>query len=165
MARSTATPTALRGRWLAAVTRRTFSPESYALLIEPAIADLQLEASAGTPARIESYAAVWTGIVAACDDGLLRRARALASDNDLLTITGLVLVLAVHSAWMIVLLLGLDGRVNLRRMAVAALTSASAPAVVAALSVVAAYVLYAAASSLWVGPPIARASITGQALE
>ncbi len=165
MARSTATPRALRGRWLAAATRRTFSRESYALLIEPAIADLQLEASAGTAARLGSYAAVWIGIVAACDHGMLRRARAMASDNDLLTITGLVLVHAMHSAWMIVLLLGLDGRVNLRRMAVAALTSAFAPAMVAAFSVMAAYMLYAAVSSIWVGPPVPRASITGQALE
>jgi len=146
------------------VTRRTFSRQSYALLIEPAIADLQIEDSR-TAARIESYAAVWIGIVAACDDGLLRRARAMASENDLLTITGLILVHAMHSAWMIVLLLGLDGRVNLRRVAVTALTSAFAPAVVAALSVVAVYALYTVTSSLWAGPPIARASITGQALE
>ena len=34
---------ALRGRWMAAAARRLFSPESFALLVEPAIADLQVD--------------------------------------------------------------------------------------------------------------------------
>ena len=38
-------PPALRGRWMAAASRRLFSPESFSLLVEPAIADLQIENS------------------------------------------------------------------------------------------------------------------------
>ena len=34
---------ALRGRWLAAAGRHVFSPESFERLVEPALADLQLE--------------------------------------------------------------------------------------------------------------------------
>jgi len=130
---------ALRGRWIAAASRRLFSPESFALLVEPAIADLQFENSGRLAERVDAYRTVWIGMAAACDDGLARRARAFVRENELLTLTGLVLLHAAHSAWMVVLLLGLDGRVHLKRMLAAGLAEIPTPGVLAVSSVIALY--------------------------
>lgn len=132
-------PPALRGRWMAAASRRLFSPESFALLVEPAIADLQIENSGRLAERVDAYRTVWIGMVAACDDGVARRARAFVRENELLTLTGLVLLHAAHSAWMVVLLLGLDGRVHLKRLLAAGLAEIPTPGVLAVSSVIALY--------------------------
>jgi hypothetical protein len=131
---------AVRGRWIAAASRRLFAPESFALLVAPAIADLQVENSGRLSERLDAYRTVWVGMAAACDDGIARRARAFVRENELLTLTGLALLHAAHSAWMIVLLLGLDGRVHLGRMLAGGLAVLPTPGVLAATSVV---VLYA----------------------
>ena len=136
-ARGIRTP-ALRGRWIAAASRRFFSPESFALLVEPAIADLQLEDN-GRLARMDAYRTVWIGMAAACDAGIARRARAFVRENELVTLTALALLHAVHSIWMIVLLLGLDGRVRVGRMISDGLAELPTPGVLAAVSVVALY--------------------------
>ena len=141
-------PAALRGRWMAAASRRLFSPESFALLVEPAIADLQRENSGRLADRMDAYRTVWIGMGAACDDGVARRARVFVRDNELLTLTGLVLLHAAHSAWMIVLLLGLDGRVHVGRLLAAGLSEIPTPGVLAAASVVALYAGRAAATWL-----------------
>lgn len=130
---------ALRGQWMAAAARRVFSPESFALLVEPAIADLQLEDSGRLSARLDAYRTVWIGMAAACDDGVARRARAFVRDNELATLTGLVLLHAAHSAWMVVLLLGLDGRVHLGRILSTRLSELPMPGVLAAASAAALY--------------------------
>ena len=67
----------MRGRWMEAASRRLFSAESFALLVEPAIADLQLEDSPRLAARVDAYRTVWIGMAAACDAGIARRGRAL----------------------------------------------------------------------------------------
>ena len=131
------TPT-LRGRWLIAVSRRLFSAESFALLIEPAIADLQLETS-GLAARLDAYRTVWIGMAAAFDDGVAHRARTFVRDNELVTLSALVLLHAAHSAWMVVLLLGLDGRVHLKRLISTGFAELPTPGVLALASVVALY--------------------------
>ena len=130
---------ALRGRWMAAAARRMFSPESFALLVEPAIADLQLETGGGLTARIDAYRTVWIGMAAACDTGIACRARTFVRDNELVTLTGLVLLHAAHSLWMVVLLLGLDGRVHLGRVISARVAEMPAPGFLAAASVLALY--------------------------
>ena len=92
---------ALRGRWMAAASRRLFSPESFALLVEPAIADLQIENSGRLARR------GWTP-TARSGSGWGRPATTASRaardvfvrDNELLTLTGLVLLHAAHSAWM-----------------------------------------------------------------
>ena len=132
-------PPALRGRWMAAASRRLFSPESFALLVEPAIADLQIENSGRLAGRVDAYRTVWIGMVAACDDGVARRARAFVRENELLTLMGLALLHAAHSAWMVVLLLGLDGRVHLKRMLASGLAELPTPGVLAVSSVIALY--------------------------
>jgi hypothetical protein len=124
---------------MAAASRRLFSPESFALLVEPAIADLQLENSGRLADRMDAYRTVWIGMGAACDGGIARRARVFVRDNELLSLTGLALLHAAHSAWMIVLLLGLDGRVHLGRLLAAGLSGIPTPGVLAASSVVALY--------------------------
>jgi len=128
-----------RGRWMAAAARRLFSPESFSLLVEPAIADLQIENSGRLAERIDAYRTVWVGMAAACDDGIARRGRAIVRENELVTLAGLTLLHAAHSAWMIVLLLGLDGRVHLGSMLAAGLAGIPTPGVLAASSVVALY--------------------------
>src|SRR5262245_4784573 len=129
----------MRGQWMEAASRRLFSPESFALLVEPAIADLQLEDSGRLGGRMDAYRTVWIGMAAACDDGVARRARAFVRDNELVTLTGLALLHAAHSAWMIVLLLGLDGRVHLKRILAAGLAEIPTPGVLALSSVIALY--------------------------
>lgn len=130
----------MRGQWLAAAARRLFSPESFALLVEPAIADLQIEDCRRLSARMDAYRTVWIGMAAACDDGVARRARSFVRDNELATLTGLVLLHAAHSAWMMVLLLGLDGRWrHAGKTIVAGLSGSWQPGVLAASSVIALY--------------------------
>ena len=138
MARAPRPPT-VRGRWMAAASRRLFSAESFSLLVEPAIADLQIENSGRFVERIDAYRTVWVGMAAACDDGVARRARTFVRDNELVTLTGLVLLHAAHSLWMVVLLLGLDGRVHLKRLISAGLSELPTPGVLAVASVVAVY--------------------------
>jgi hypothetical protein len=131
---------ALRGRWMAAASRRLFSPESFALLVEPAIADLQLESSGRLAERMDAYRTVWIGMAAACDDGVARRARAFVRDHDLVTLTALVLLHAAHSTWMVVLLLGLDGRGrHLGKVIAATWGGGPTPGFLAAASVLALY--------------------------
>ena len=129
----------MRGQWMEAASRRLFSPESFALLIEPAIADLQIEDSGRLAARADAYRTVWIGMAAACDDGLCRRARAFVRDNELVTLTALVLLHAAHSTWMVVLLLGLDGRVHVGKMIAAGVADLVTPGFLAASSVLALY--------------------------
>ena len=129
----------MRGQWMEAAARRLFSPESFALLVEPAIADLQLEDSGRLAGRMDAYRTVWIGMAAACDDGVGRRARAFVRDNELVTLTGLVLLHAAHSTWMVVLLLGLDGRVHLGKLISARLADVPTPGFLAASSVLALY--------------------------
>ena len=138
MARAPRPPT-VRGRWMAAASRRLFSAESFSLLVEPAIADLQIENSGRFAERLDAYRTVWIGMAAACDDGVARRTRAFVRDHDLVTLTGLVLLHAAHSLWMVVLLLGLDGRVHLKRVISAGLSEIPTPGVLTVASVVALY--------------------------
>ena len=128
---------ALRGRWMAAAARRLFSAESFALLVEPAIADLQHEESGRLSERLDAYCTVWIGMAAAFDDGVAHRARTFARENDLVTLTGLALLHAAHSTWMLVLLLGLDDRVHLKRIISAAFAELPLPVVLTGASVVA----------------------------
>ena len=138
MARAPRPPT-VRGRWMAAASRRLFSAESFSLLVEPAIADLQIENSGRIAERFDAYRTVWVGMAAACDDGVARRARTFVRDNELVTLAALVLLHAAHSLWMVVLLLGLDGRVHLKRLISAGLSELPTPGVLAVASVVALY--------------------------
>jgi hypothetical protein len=130
-------PRPLRGRWIAAACRRVLSPESFAHLVEPAIADLQLENSGRLGAHLDAYRTVWIGMAAAVDDGVARRMHAFVRENELMTLIGLVLLHAAHSGWMVVLLLGLDGRVHLGRMIAAGWAGLPTPGFLAAASVVA----------------------------
>jgi len=150
---------ALRGRWIGAVSRRLFSAESFALLIEPALADLQLETS-GPAARLDAYRTVWIGMAAAFDDGVAHRARTFVRDNELVTLSALVLLHAAHSAWMVVLLLGLDGRVHLKRVIWTGVAELPTPGVLAIASVMALYAGRALVRRLIATPPTAtRCSI------
>jgi hypothetical protein len=158
-------PPALRGRWLEAAARRLFSPESFALLVEPAIADLQLEESPRLAARVDAYATVWIGMAVACDQGVAARTRAFVRDNDLLTLTALVLLHAVHSTWMVVLFLGLDGRVHMKEAIGSALASIPTPGLMTVSSVVTLLLLRAAATRMLFGPAAAHNSITARVAE
>ena len=129
----------MRGRWMEAAARRLFSPESFALLVEPAIADLQVEESGSLATRVDAYRTVWIGMAAACDDGITHRVRVFVRDNELVTLTGLVLLHAAHSMWMVVLLLGLDGRVHLGRLFANGLAELPTPGVLTAASVAVIY--------------------------
>jgi hypothetical protein len=144
---------------MAAAARRLFSPRSFALLVEPAIADLQIEDSGQWAARMGAYRTVWIGMAAACDDGIATRARVFVRDNELVTLTALVLLHAAHSTWMLVLLLGLDGRVHLGRMISAGIAEIPTPGFLAAASVVALYAGRALVARVWWPRPPSRNSI------
>jgi hypothetical protein len=152
--------TAGRGRWLEAVARRCFSLESFERLVEPALADLQREAGGHMRAWLDAYATVWIGMAAACDHGVAQRARAMVRDNELLTLTALILLHTAHSAWMVVLLLGLDGRVHLKNVIASAWASLPAPVLLTVSSVLALYFLRVVASRVMQGPAAAHLSIT-----
>jgi hypothetical protein len=154
----------VRGRWLAAVARRTFPAESFEHLVAPAIADLQLE-HGGVRAALGAYATVWIGMAAAVDHGVAERARTFVRENDLMTLTGLVLLHTVHSTWMVVLLLGLDGRVQIGNMVASAWDSVPIPGVLAVSSVVTLYLLRAAVARLQRGLAAAHLSITVHAIK
>jgi hypothetical protein len=159
--RAPASPTPARpGRWIAAVSRRLFSAESFALLIEPAIADLQLETGGRLTTRLDADRTVWIGVAAAFDDGVARRARTFVRDNELVTLSALVLLHAAHSTWMVVLLLGLDGRVHLKRLISTGFAELPTPGVLAMASVVALYAGRALLRRLFSTPaPATRCSI------
>jgi hypothetical protein len=129
----------MRGQWIEAASRRLFSAESFALLIEPAIADLQLDESPRLAARMDAYRTVWIGMAAACDASAASRIRAFVRENDLLSLTGLALLHAAHSVWMIVLLLGLDGRGRHLGKVIADGWNHFSPGFLAAASVIALY--------------------------
>jgi hypothetical protein len=156
---------ALPGQWIAAAARRLFSPEAFSLLIEPAIADLQFERSGRLAVRLEAYATVWIGVVAACDEGLVRRVRTFRNEHELATITGLALLHALHSTWMLVLLLGLDGRVKLSQVAREVFASTGAPWIITVLSVVGLYVVSVLVTRIWTGGQLLRASIVARPTE
>jgi len=151
---------ALRGRWLAAAGRHVFSPESFERLVEPALADLQHEDSGRPGVWVDAYATVWIGMLAACDQGIAERARVCIRDNELVTLTGLILLHTAHSAWMVVLLLGLDGRVHLKNMIASMFGALPVPAILALSSVVALCLLRAAVARAVRGPVAAHLSIT-----
>jgi hypothetical protein len=145
---------------MAAASRCLFSAESFALLIEPAIADLQLEASGRPAARFDAYRTVWIGMAAAFDDGVAHRARAFVRDNELVTLSALVLLHAAHSTWMVVLLLGLDGRVHLKHLISAGFAGLPTPGVLAIASVIALYAGRALLRRMTAAPaPATRCSI------
>jgi hypothetical protein len=151
---------ALRGRWLAAAGRRLLSAESFEHLVEPAIADLQREDSGRLADCLAAYATVWVGMLAACDQGLAQRARTLVRENELVTLTVLILLHTAHSAWMVVLLLGLDGRVHLKNVIASTLAAVPGPAVLTASAVIALYLLRVVVSRATRGPVAAHLSIT-----
>lgn len=155
----------VRGRWIAAVARRVFSSESFALLVEPAIADLQFEEHGGLAARADAYATVWIGVAAACDRAVAGRVRTFARDNELLTLAGLALLHAAHSSWMVVLLLGLDGRVHLGRMISRAVTTLPAPGVLAIASVAALYLSRALVRQVLARRPFAHTTLSEYLVE
>lgn len=159
---SATAPFPYKGSWIAAVARRVFAPDSFALLIEPAIADLQHDGSPRLASEIEGYGAVWLGVGAACEQDALGRARGLVHDNDIRTIVGLALLHTMHSCWLLVLLLGIDGRVNLKRMIATALRVGAAPIELAVVGLTATAVIYMVGSCLLVREPIMRGSITGR---
>jgi len=165
MAAPTMRGPALKGRWLTAAARHCFSLESFERLVEPALADLQREDSGRVGAYVDAYTTVWVGMAAACDQGIEERARAFVRDNELVTLTALILLHTAHSAWMVVLLLGLDGQVQLKHILASAWTSLPAPAVLALSSVVALYFLRALARRLMRGPAAPHLSITVRAAE
>jgi hypothetical protein len=129
----------MRGRWMEAASRRVFSAESFSLLVEPAIADLQLETSGRFSDRVDAYRTVWIGMAAACDAGVARRGRAFVREHDLLTLAGLTLLHMAHSTWMVVLLLGLDNRAHLGRMLWQMLPALQSPAFLSIASVLGLY--------------------------
>ena len=156
---------AVKGQWLEAIARRCFTAESFERLVEPALADLQREEGGRIGAWVDAYATVWIGMVAACDHGVAERARGFVRDNELLTLTALILLHTAHSAWMVVLLLGLDGRVHLKDVIASAWASLPAPVLLTVSSVVALCVLRVIASRVMQGPAAAHLSITVPVVE
>ena len=105
-------------------------------------------------------------MAAACDHGIAERARAFVRDNELVTLTALVLLHTAHSAWMVVLLLGLDGRVHLKGVIASALgRAARRRRSWRSSSVVALVLLRAFVTRAVRGPAAAHLSITVRVVE
>ena len=57
------------GTWLAQIARRYLHGETFALVVSPAIADMQFESPAGCLLRVRHYLAIWKALAGAlsCD--------------------------------------------------------------------------------------------------
>jgi hypothetical protein len=76
--------------WLIRIAGRVFHEETFELIVSPAIADLQLEAVAGTSATARGYVAVSRALVGALCHDLFHDLRSLRDDaSDLLRVVAM----------------------------------------------------------------------------
>ena len=100
------------GTTLAIVSSRFLRAETFDLMVSPAIADLQFEASGATPTRrLRSYAGVWRALCGALGQDIILTleapfvdaARREALQSNVLTFAGLTLFQACYYAGMLTL--------------------------------------------------------------
>jgi hypothetical protein len=94
----------MRGTWLAQLGQRYLHGETFALVVAPAIADMQFESPAGCMRQAQHYVAIWKAFAGAlCCDAL---ADAQSLRDDLPTLATLTLVQFSYYAFFLLLLSG-----------------------------------------------------------
>ena len=92
------------GTWLARVGARWLHRETFALVVSPAIADLQFEAPAGFAHRVRHYLAVWKAFTAALCVDAAGDVHSLC--DEIPTMVSLMLMQTSYYTFMLILLTG-----------------------------------------------------------
>ena len=92
------------GEWLAQIARRYLHGDTFALIVSPAIADMQFECPAGYLLRARHYVAIWRAMAGGLSCDLVADVRSLR--DDLSTLATLVLLQASYYVFLLLLLSG-----------------------------------------------------------
>lgn len=92
------------GNWLAQLGHRCLHGETFALVVSPAIADMQFESPAGCVPRARHYFAIWKAFVGALCCDALDDAHALR--DDIPTLAMLTMLQVSYYAFFLLLLSG-----------------------------------------------------------
>ena len=93
------------GTWLAQIAQRYLHGETFALVVSPAIADMQFESPAGYVVRARHYLAVWKALAGALSCDVVADLQSLR--DDLPTLATLTLLQVSYYAFLLLLLSGL----------------------------------------------------------
>jgi len=100
------------GTWLAQIGRRYLHGETFALVVSPAIADMQFESPAGYLLRARHYLAVWRALVGALRCDVVADLQSLR--DDLPALATLMLLQVSYYAFLLLLLSG-TGKVSVHQ--------------------------------------------------
>jgi hypothetical protein len=92
------------GTWLAQIARRYLHGETFALVVSPAIADMQFESPAGYVLRARHYVAIWKALAGALSCDVVADVRSLR--DDLPTLATLMLLQVSYYVFFLLLLSG-----------------------------------------------------------
>jgi hypothetical protein len=92
------------GIWLEQIARRYLHGETFALVVSPAIADMQFESPAGYVLRARHYLAVWKALAGALACDVVADMQSLR--DDLATLATLTLVQVSYYVFLLLLLSG-----------------------------------------------------------
>jgi hypothetical protein len=92
------------GTWLAHVAQRYLHGETFALIVSPAIADMQFESPAGRVPRARQYLAVWRALAGGLSCDVMADVQSLR--DDLPTLATLTLLQVSYYVFLMLLLSG-----------------------------------------------------------
>lgn len=92
------------GIWLAQIARRYLHGETFALVVSPAIADMQFESPPGYVLRARHYLAIWKALAGALSCDVVADMQSLR--DDLPTLATLTLVQVSYYVFLLLLLSG-----------------------------------------------------------
>ena len=92
------------GTWLAEIARRYLHGETFALVVSPAIADMQFESPSGYRLRARHYFAIWKALAGALCCDLVTDVQSLR--DDLPSLAALTLLQVSYYAFLLLLLSG-----------------------------------------------------------
>jgi hypothetical protein len=93
------------GTWLVQIAQRCLHGETFALVVSPAIADMQFESPAGYVLRLRHYLAIWKALAGALSGDVVSDVQSLR--DDLPTLATLTLLQVSYYAFLLLLLSGL----------------------------------------------------------
>ncbi len=92
------------GTWLALIAQRYLHGETFALVVSPAIADMQFESPAGYVLRARHYFAIWKALAGALASDVVADVQSLR--DDLPTLATLTFVQVSYYVFLLMLLSG-----------------------------------------------------------
>lgn len=104
----------MTGDWVAQVARRFVHSNTFALVVSPAIADLQFEEDTqSTRARLAGYLAVWVAVAGGVWQDLVYDRRRPVWADDVSVVMTLAFLVASYHLSMLTLVLGFDHRLDM----------------------------------------------------